>query len=50
LLASKRVNGPLAQWIREHGQSAFEVELSNAAAGPSTLDPALLQGARVRFA
>jgi hypothetical protein len=50
LLASKRVNGPLAQWIREHGQSAFEVELSNAAARPSTLDPALLQGARVRFA
>jgi catechol 2,3-dioxygenase-like lactoylglutathione lyase family enzyme len=50
LLASKSENGPLAQWIREHGQSPFEVVLANAAAGASRLDPALLQGARIRFA
>jgi catechol 2,3-dioxygenase-like lactoylglutathione lyase family enzyme len=50
LLASKTGNGPLAQWIRAHGQSPFEVVLSNAGGGATTLDPALLQGARIRFA
>jgi catechol 2,3-dioxygenase-like lactoylglutathione lyase family enzyme len=50
LVASKSESGPLAQWIREHGQSVFEVVLANAAAGASTLDSALLQGARIRFA
>jgi hypothetical protein len=49
LLASKSENGPLAQWIRDRGPSPFEVVLANAA-GATTLDPALLQGARVRFA
>ena len=50
LLASKSENGPLAQWIREHGQSPFEVVLANARSVASTLDPSLLQGARIRFA
>ena len=49
LLASKTENGPLAQWIRAHGQSPFEVVLANAGVG-ATLDPSLLQGARIRFA
>jgi len=49
LLASKTQNGPLAQWIRVHGQSVFEVVLANAA-GAMPLDPAHLQGARIRFA
>ena len=31
LLASKTENGPLAQWIRDHGQSPFELVLANAA-------------------
>ena len=50
LLASKTESGPLAQWIRDHGQSPFEVVLANAGAGATTLDRALLQGARIRFA
>jgi len=50
LLASKSENGPLADWIRDHGQSPFEVVLANAGAGAATPDPALLQGARIRFA
>jgi len=50
LLASKTQDGPLAQWIRAHGQSVFEGVLANAAAGATALDPALLQGARIRFA
>lgn len=50
LLASKSENGPLAQWIRDHGQSPYEIILANAGAGAMTLDPTLLQGARVRFA
>jgi catechol 2,3-dioxygenase-like lactoylglutathione lyase family enzyme len=50
LLASKSESGPLAQWIREHGQSPFEVVLANTATDASTLDSALLQGARIRFA
>jgi hypothetical protein len=50
MLASKTQNGPLAEWIRTHGQSVFEVVLANAAAGATALDPALLQGARIRFA
>ena len=50
LLASKTGNGPLAQWIRAHGQSPFEVVLANAGAAATTLDPALLQGARIRIA
>jgi catechol 2,3-dioxygenase-like lactoylglutathione lyase family enzyme len=49
LLAAKTGNGPLAQWIRDHGQSPFEVVISPAGTG-ATLDPALLQGARIRFA
>jgi catechol 2,3-dioxygenase-like lactoylglutathione lyase family enzyme len=49
LLASKTLNGPLAQWIRDHGQSPFEVVLANAGASPTMLDSALLQGARMRF-
>src|ERR1700723_2791041 len=50
LLGSKTESGPLAQWIRDHGQSPFEVVLANAGAGATTLDRALLQGARIRFA
>src|SRR5260370_10431450 len=50
LLAPKTGNGPLADWIRDHGQSPFEVVLANADGGATTLDPALLQGARLRFA
>jgi catechol 2,3-dioxygenase-like lactoylglutathione lyase family enzyme len=49
LLASKTENGPLAEWIRVHGQSVFELVLANTA-GATALDPALLQGARMRFA
>ncbi|MFZ2060893.1 MAG: VOC family protein [Candidatus Binatus sp.] len=50
LLASKSENGPLAQWIRDHGQSPFELVLANPGAGATTLDASLLQGARIRFA
>jgi catechol 2,3-dioxygenase-like lactoylglutathione lyase family enzyme len=50
LLASKTADGPLAQRIRDHGQSPFEVVLAHASKGATTLDPALLQGARIRFA
>src|ERR1700735_2372436 len=50
LIASKTENGPLAQWIRNRGQSAFEVVLANAGSRATTLDPSLLQGARIRFA
>jgi catechol 2,3-dioxygenase-like lactoylglutathione lyase family enzyme len=48
LLASKADNGPLARWIRDRGQSPFEVVLATGGAG-ATLDPALMQGARIRF-
>jgi catechol 2,3-dioxygenase-like lactoylglutathione lyase family enzyme len=50
LLASKSADGPLAEWIRDHGQSPFEVVLANASAGATLPDPALLQGARITFA
>jgi catechol 2,3-dioxygenase-like lactoylglutathione lyase family enzyme len=50
LIASKTENGPLAQWIRDRGQSPFEVVLETAGAGATALDPALLQGARIRIA
>jgi catechol 2,3-dioxygenase-like lactoylglutathione lyase family enzyme len=50
LLASKSANGTLAKWISERGQSPFEVVLASAHDNPSPLDPALLQGARIRFA
>jgi catechol 2,3-dioxygenase-like lactoylglutathione lyase family enzyme len=50
LLASKSENGPLARWIRDHGQSAFEVVLANAGIGATLPDPALLHSARVRLA
>lgn len=50
LLASKSENGPLARWIRDRGQSPFEVVLANAGAPAAALDPALLHGARIRFA
>jgi catechol 2,3-dioxygenase-like lactoylglutathione lyase family enzyme len=49
LLASKTENGPLAEWIGVHGQSVFELVLASTA-GATALDPALLQGARIRFA
>jgi catechol 2,3-dioxygenase-like lactoylglutathione lyase family enzyme len=50
LLASKTGNGPLAQWIRDRGQSPFELVLKAAGAGATTLDQAVLQGARIRIA
>lgn len=50
LLASKTEDGLLAQWIRARGQSPFEVVLSNPDGRATTVDPALLQGARIRFA
>jgi len=50
LLASKTGNGPLAKWISERGQSPFEILLASARDNPSALDPALLQGVRMRFA
>jgi catechol 2,3-dioxygenase-like lactoylglutathione lyase family enzyme len=49
LLASKTENGRLAQWIRARGQSPFEVVLAHAGTA-TALDPALLHGARIRFA
>jgi hypothetical protein len=49
LLASKTENGTLAQWIRDHGQSPYEAILANADIGAKALDPALLQGARIRM-
>ena len=50
LLASKTENGPLAKWIRDRGQSPFEVVIAIASAAATALDPALLQGARIKFA
>jgi catechol 2,3-dioxygenase-like lactoylglutathione lyase family enzyme len=50
LLATKSENGPLGQWIRDRGQSPFEVLLANDGDGATTMDPALLQGARMRIA
>lgn len=50
LLASKSENGPLADWIRVRGQSPFEAVLANAGVGGTTLDPALVQGVRIRIA
>ena len=49
LLASKSEDGPLADWIHDHGQSPFEVVLANASSHATTLDPTLLQGARISF-
>jgi len=49
LLASKTEDGPLAQSVRERGQSPFEVVLASSGMG-TMLDPALLQGARIRLA
>ena len=49
LLASKTEDGPLAQLIRERGQSPFEVVLASSGIA-TTLDPSLLQGARIRLA
>jgi len=49
LLASKSESGPLAQWIGERGQSPFELMLARAGGDATLLDPALLQGARIRF-
>jgi catechol 2,3-dioxygenase-like lactoylglutathione lyase family enzyme len=49
LLASKTEDGPLAQLIRERGQSPFEVVLASSGTA-TTLDPTLLQGARIRLA
>jgi catechol 2,3-dioxygenase-like lactoylglutathione lyase family enzyme len=50
LLASKTESGPLSDWIRDRGQSPFEVVLANAGGSAIALDSALLQGARIRFA
>jgi catechol 2,3-dioxygenase-like lactoylglutathione lyase family enzyme len=49
LLASKTEDGPLAVWVRDRGHSPFEVVLASAAAA-ATLDPALVQRARIRIA
>jgi catechol 2,3-dioxygenase-like lactoylglutathione lyase family enzyme len=49
LLASKTENGPLAEWIRDRGQSVYEIVLASARGSSTTLDPALLQGARIRM-
>jgi catechol 2,3-dioxygenase-like lactoylglutathione lyase family enzyme len=49
LLASKTEDGPLAQLIRNRGQSPFEIVLASSGIATS-LDPALLQGARMRLA
>jgi len=49
LLASKTEDGPLAQLIRGRGQSPFEVVLASSGTA-TTLDPVLLQGARIRWA
>ena len=49
LLASKTEDGLLARSIRERGQSPFEVVLASSGAA-TMLDPALLQGARIRLA
>jgi len=49
MLASKTETGLLAEWIRIHGQSVFEVVLANSRA-TMTLDRSLLQSARIRFA
>src|SRR5215469_5163158 len=49
LLASKGEAGPLARWIGERGQSPFELLLAQAGGDATLLDPALLQGARIRF-
>jgi catechol 2,3-dioxygenase-like lactoylglutathione lyase family enzyme len=49
LLASKTDDGPLAQLISKRGQSPFEVVLASSGTA-TTLDPALLQGARIRLA
>jgi catechol 2,3-dioxygenase-like lactoylglutathione lyase family enzyme len=49
LLASKTEDGPLAHSIRKRGQSPFELVLASSGIA-TTLDPALLQGARIRLA
>jgi catechol 2,3-dioxygenase-like lactoylglutathione lyase family enzyme len=49
LLASKTEDGPIARWIRERGQCAYEATLARGGAAASKLDPALLQGARLSF-
>ena len=50
LLASKTENGPLAQWIHDHGQSPFELVLTTTSIGATNPDPPLLQGARIKIA
>lgn len=49
LLASKVDDGPLARWIRERGQSAYEVVLASSNGSKAALDSALLQNARIRM-
>src|ERR1700689_3258334 len=49
LLTSKTQDGPLAQRIRQRGQSPFDLVLASSSTA-TTLDPALLQGARIRLA
>lgn len=49
LLASKREDGPIARWISERGQSPYELVLAGAGGDATLIDPALLQGARIRF-
>jgi catechol 2,3-dioxygenase-like lactoylglutathione lyase family enzyme len=49
LLASKVDDGPLARWIRERGQSVYEVVLKASNGSKAALDPELLQSARIRM-
>ncbi len=49
LLASKSPAGPLARWIKERGQCAYEAILASASGKATLLDAALLQGARIRI-
>jgi hypothetical protein len=48
LLASKRENGPLANWIRTRGKGVYAVTLRSD--HDRTLDPSLLQNARLTIA
>ena len=50
LLASKTADGPIARWIRDRGQCAYEATLAHGNAAAPQPDPALLHGARLKFA
>lgn len=49
LLAPKTQDGPVGQWICDRGQSPFELVLAGTRGDTAALDPALLQGARIRL-